>query len=57
MVISFIDLIYMIGRSISINAFDMELVIKIYTIILHCIFYMIGSRLQCSGYRIQAKAR
>jgi len=31
----------MIGRSISIIAFGMDLVIKIYTIILYCILYMI----------------
>jgi hypothetical protein len=36
-----IDLIDMIGRSISTIAFDMDLFIEIYTIILYCILYMI----------------
>ena len=35
------DLIDMIGRSISTIAFDTDLVIKIYTIILYCILYTI----------------
>jgi len=36
-----IDLIDMIGQSISTVAFDTDLVIKIYTIILYCILYTI----------------
>ena len=35
------DLIDMIGQSISTIAFDTDLIIKIYTIILYCILYMI----------------
>jgi hypothetical protein len=41
MVIGLIDLIDMIGRSISTVAFHTDLIIKIYTIILYCIWYMI----------------
>jgi len=40
MVIWLIYLIDMIGRSISTVAFDMELIIKIYTLILYCILLL-----------------
>jgi len=50
----------MIGQSISTIAFDMDLIIKIHTIILCCISYMIrewniasyGELLDCSASKI-----
>jgi len=36
-----VDLVDMIGRSVSTIEFDTEFVIKIYTILLYCILYMI----------------
>ena len=44
MVIWLTDLIDMFGQSISIIAFNTELVITIYTIILYCVLYIVHDK-------------